>query len=178
LTVTTARQLQVDLDGVARTADTGSVNGLRYVLEEAVLSLLRNPDRWVYGSVAVDVTPFSQAEDVFNRKCMQERLKVADETLTNVGGRRVERAPRAADPMGVGEFIVVSLVAAATDEGLSTALPRDVNGPADLNRALGMLGGVSTDSLQGVELIWAPQSLTDTLTEKEMLADHPELRRI
>lgn len=173
-----ARQLQVDLDGVARSADTGSVKGLRFVLEEAVLSLLRNPDRWVYGSVGVKVGKFTEAEDVFNRVCMEERLKIGEETLSNVSGRSVERQTAAGDGSDVGEFIVVSLVCAAIDEGLSKAIPREINGPADLNRALGMLGGVSTDTLQGVEIIWAPQNLKDTLTEREMLADHPELRLI
>lgn len=172
-----ARQLQVDLDGVARSADTGSVKGLRYVLEEAVLSLLRNPDRWVYGSVRTSVGKFTEAEDKFNRLCMEERLKIGEETLSNVKGRgSVDKG--AVGGGDIGEFIVVSLVCAATDVGLSKALPKEINSAADLNRALGMLGGVSSESLQGVEIIWAPQNYRDTLTEREMLADHPELRLI
>jgi uncharacterized membrane protein len=176
-----ARGLQMDLDMVGRSADTSTVRGLRYVLEETVLSLLRNPDYWVYGSIASESTTLDSAEDAFNRRCMQERLKISEETLTNVSGNRKEKARRAAaaNPFAAPpDYIVVSLVCAAASADLARTLPKQINSAADLNRALGMLGGVSVDSLQAVEVIWAPQSLTDTLTETEMLADHPELRLI
>lgn len=44
-----ARDLQLDLEKIADKADTSSPEGLHYVLEETVLSLLRNPEYCVYG---------------------------------------------------------------------------------------------------------------------------------
>lgn len=178
--LSTARALQLDLDMVGRSADTSTVRGLRYVLEEAVLALLRNPDYWVYGSVDSNSIRLSKAEDLFNRRCMEERLKLTEETLTNVAGRRKENSVSSsrADPTSPpAEYIVVTLVCAAASD-LASQLPKEVNSVADLRQALGALGGVSVDSLQGIEVIWAPQALKDTLTEQEMLADHPELRMI
>lgn len=177
----TARQLQVDLDFLARQADTGNVSGLRYVLAETVTSLLRNPDYWMYGSVNVDQARLSKAEGLFNKTCLEERLKLDEETLTNTGGRRMEkakaRATRADMSKAPSEYIVVSLVVAAAG-GLITKMPKQVDGTADVEKALRALGGVGVDDLQAVEVLWAPQSLTDTLSERELLSDHPELRRL
>lgn len=177
----TARALQVDLDTLARSADTSTVSGLRYVLGETVTALLRNPDYWMYGSVDVKQARLSQAEEEFNRVSLEERLKLDEETLSNAAGRRVE-APRAAATRtdiskAPNEYIVVSLVVAAAGN-LVTKLPKSIDSTNDVNRALRALAGVSKDSLQAVEVIWAPQSLRDTLSEREMLGDHPELRRL
>lgn len=177
----TARGVQVELDTLARSADTATVSGLRYVLDETVTALLRNPDYWIYGSVDVKQARLSQAEGEFNRRALEERLKLDEETLSNTRGRRAE-APRAtasrADmSKAPSEYIVVSLVVAAAGN-LITKLPKSVDSANDVSRALRAMAGVSANSLQGVEVIWAPQSLKDTLTQQELLADHPELRRL
>ena len=44
-----ARNLQKDLEGIATKADTNSPDGLHFVLQETVMSLLRNPEYCVYG---------------------------------------------------------------------------------------------------------------------------------
>lgn len=177
----TARQLQVDLDFLARQADTGNVAGLRYVLAETVTSLLRNPDYWMYGSVKVNQARLSKAEGMFNQVCLEERLKLEEETLTNTEGRRMEkeraRAKRADMSKAPGEYIVVSLVVAAAGS-LIKGMPKEVDSTADVDRALRALGGVDAEDLQAVEVVWAPQSLRDTLSERELLGDHPELRRL
>lgn len=178
--LSTARPLQLNLDMVGRSADTSTVKGLRYVLEESVLALLRNPDYWVYGSVDTKHARLTMAEDIFNRRCMEERLKISEETLTNVGGRRKESAPtnsQGDSSVAPPEYIVVTLVCAASED-LAPRLPKEINSAADIKNALSELGGVSVDSLQGIEVIWAPQALRDTLSEQEMLSDHPELRMI
>lgn len=179
--LSTARALQLDFDMVARSADTSSVRGLRYVLEEAILALMRNPDYWTHGSVSIQEAQLDAAEDLFNQRCMEERLKIGEETLTNVGGsrREAERANATQADMSVApsEYIVVSIVGAAAGN-IAERLPSEIKSPEDLKNALGILGAVSVDDLQGVEVIWAPQSLKDTLTLREMLADHPELRQL
>jgi uncharacterized membrane protein len=135
----------------------------------------------VYGSIDTRKAPLDAAENVFNSRCMEERLKINEETLTNVSGRRKETpcaSARSKDLSAIpSEYIVVSLVCAAAGN-LASKLPRELNSATDMSKALSALGGVSVDSLQGVEVVWAPQSLTDTLTRDEMLHDHPELRRI
>lgn len=179
-----ARQLQRDLDAVAQKANTASARGLAELVQEVVVALVRNPDYWTHASV--DAAPssmrLSEAEAEFGRRSLNERVKLEEETLSNVGGRGVQSTTRRVRPgeelsAGPSEFIVVTLVVAATG-GLSKALPRRLDGVADLRAALTALGGVTTDDMQACEVIWAPQSDTDTLTEREMLADHPDLVRV
>lgn len=176
-----ARELQVSLDALGRSADTTSISGLRYVLGETVTALLRHPDFWMYGSSNVQQARLSKAEGEFNKLSLEERLKLDEETLTNAGGRQseLERASATTTDLGdvPNEYIVVSLVVAAAGD-LITRMPKTIDSTADLDRALRALAGVTEDSLQGVEVVWAPQSLKDSLTERQLLADHPELKRL
>lgn len=179
--LSTARALQVDLDSLARSADTSTVSGLMFVLQETVTTLLRHPDYVAYGAVNVCATSLSKAEGEFNRLALEERLKLDEETLTNMRGQRVEK-PRAiaidADlSQAPSEYIVVSLVVAAASN-VVRKMPKNIDSVRDVDRALKAFASVSGDSLQAVEVIWAPQSLRDTLTEAEMLADHPELKQL
>ncbi|GAB0495636.1 hypothetical protein MMPV_006938 [Pyropia vietnamensis] len=179
-----ARQLQRDLDAVAQRANTMSARGLAELLQEVVVALVRNPDYWTHASLNASPSSMrlSEAEAEFGRRSLNERVKLEEETLSNVGGMGVRSTTRRVRPgeelsSGPSEYIVVTLVVAATGE-LSKALPRRLDGVADLRAALTALGGVTTDDMQACEVIWAPQSDTDTLTEQEMLADHPDLVRV
>lgn len=176
-----ARPLQLDLDAMARSADTASPAGLRYVLQQTATALLRNPDYWMYAAVDVRQARLSDAESQFTQLALEERLKLGEETLSNADGRRTE-APRArAGETDVtkapSEYIVVALLVAAAGD-LVTKLPKVVDGTKDVDRALRALAAVSKDQVQAVEVVWAPQSLKDTLSQQEMLMDHPELRRL
>lgn len=172
--LSTARSLQVDLDRIARQADTSTSRGLSSVLSEAAVSLLRHPDYWVYGSV--DVGVYRSGEDEFNRRSLEERVKIDEETLSNVQGRRMERTAVNIrdDPT---EYIVVTVVAAA-NSSVVTRLPKMINSTSDIARALQTLGAVPHGELNGVEIIWSPQLRYDSLSREEMIRDHPELRRL
>lgn len=179
--LSSARSLQVDLDTLARTADTTTPSGLTFLLQETATALLRHPDYWAYSSSTARTKSLSKAESEFNRIALQERLKLKEETLTNTGGRRYE-APRASAKdtdleKAPSEYIVVSLVVAGSGD-LVKQLPRRIDSVSDVDRALRAVASVSADSLQAVEIVWAPQSLRDTLSEQEMLSDHPELKRL
>ncbi|PXF44781.1 hypothetical protein BWQ96_05451 [Gracilariopsis chorda] len=176
-----ARDLQRSLDTLGRSADTSSVSGLKYVLDETAMSLLRNPDYWIYGSLNNLQSRLSTAESEFSRIVLEERLKLDEETLSNSAGRIRELGRASATTQDYskapGEYIVVSLIVAATGN-LARKLPRSIASTAELEQTLRVLAGTSTEALQGIEVIWAPQSLRDTLSERELLTDHPELKRL
>lgn len=179
--LSSARSLQQDLDTLARSADTASTSGLAYLLQETVTSLLRHPDYWAYSSSEVNARPLSRAEGEFNRLALQERLKLKEETLTNTSGRRFESARASARDTDLSkapsEYIVTSLVVAASGN-LVRQMPKNIDSASDLDRALRTFATISADSLQAVEVVWAPQSLRDTLSKQEMLSDHPELKKL
>ncbi|KAK4533246.1 hypothetical protein CCYA_CCYA16G4128 [Cyanidiococcus yangmingshanensis] len=178
--LSTARELQQELEEIALHSKTDTIAGLQQVLQETTLALYRNPDYWSHGSIETTVASFSEAEAVFNRESFAERGKLERETLSNVAGRvDVRRRNNSElDPtdMRISEYIVVTLIVAAS--GRIPSLPKQIRNSGDVEATLRALSSIPRESLQGVEVIWSPQSLEDVLTEREMLTDHPELVRI
>lgn len=172
-----ARDLQLDLEKIADKADTSTTEGLHYVLEETVLALLRNPEYCVYGyATSASARGPEEAEDTFNEFSMDERGKLAEETLVNVNSRKrstsaVKTGKDGDVDGGINEYILVTIIAAC-DGGLK--LPA-VTDSAELRTALKRVGAIRADALQAVEVIWTPQEEGDTLTEEELLADYPTL---
>ncbi len=176
-----ARELQADLNRIALGADTSSAAGLTKVLQESTLALLRHPEYWVYAATEQNQTKLLAAETQFNQIALAERSKLSAETLSNYRQEVRQTAVAAltqaerdaiAFKSASGEYIVVTLIVAA--EGKFT-LP-NVNGASDLRLALQQLGGVSSDRLLAVELLWQPQADGDTLTADEVLLAYPQLK--
>ncbi len=141
-----ARELQTDLNRIARTADTSSTSGLAHVLQETSLALLRHPEYWVYGNSTVQQSRLQSAENEFNRLALIERSKFTGETLSNVNNQlrqaEAKGALTVADKggslvnQGPGEYIVVTLLVGTQG---SLNLPK-VNSSSDLRQALQQLG--------------------------------------
>lgn len=177
-----ARSLQTELDEIAQSADTGSESGRAEVLQEVSLALLRHPEYWVYGAAKTEQTRLNSAEAKFNQLSLAERSKVERETLSNVNNQLREADDRAAltgdesngevaDP---GEYIVVTILVGT--EG-KLQLPA-INGSEDLRQALGQFGGLASDRLLAIEVLWAPQASGDTLTTDDILAQYPNLKLV
>lgn len=146
---------------------------------ETVLALLRNPEYAVYGAATTKTArSLAAGEAKFNEESLNERGKLAEETLVNVGGR--SRAgeyskgggSRSAGPApGDDELVVVTLLVAARG-GL--ALPSVTSAP-DLRTALNRLGAVPTEDVLAVEVLWTPQDPRDKYYRSDAVADYPEL---
>ncbi|MBM0740863.1 DUF1517 domain-containing protein [Phormidium sp. CLA17] len=182
-----ARGLQVDLDKLAASANTGSTAGLAQVLQETTLALLRHPEYWTHANSTVQQSRLASAEAEFNRLALSERSKFSHETLSNVNNQ-LQQAPIDALLMGSdeggslvnqelqdpGEFIVVTLVVGAQG---NLKLPA-VNNTEDLRQALGILGGVASDRLLALEVLWTPQAEEDVLTRDDLLVEYPSLKLV
>jgi uncharacterized membrane protein len=179
-----ARELQADLNKLALRADTSTTAGLSAVLQETSLALLRHPEYWVYGNSTVQQTRLQAAETEFNRLLLSERSKFSGETLSNVGNQLRQAATSKALPgneaggslveQGPGEYIVVTLLV-GTEGKLN--LPT-VNSSNDLRQALQQLGGVPSDRLLALEVLWTPQAEGDVLTSEDVLVQYPNLKLI
>ena len=182
-----ARELQAELNKIAETANTGSTVGLAEVLQETSLALLRHPEYWMYGGSTIQQARLESAEVQFNRLLLAERSKFSGETLSNVNNQ-LKQAPVAgtlpvADKSsalvnqaaeGPGEYIVVTLLVGAQG---NLKLPV-VNSSDDLRQALQQLGGVSSDRLLALEVLWTPQAEGDVLTSEDLLVEYPELKLV
>jgi uncharacterized membrane protein len=181
-----ARELQSDLDKLALTANTGSSAGLAQVLQETTLAILRHPEYWTHATASVQQERLQSAEVQFNRLALTERSKFSRETLSNVNSQ-LKQAPIDAVLMGTsedgaltqatqapGEYIVVTILA-ATQGALNLPV---VNSTDDLRKALSSLGGVGSDRLMALEILWTPQANGDVLTRDDLLVEYPSLKMI
>ena len=177
-----ARSLQAELDEIARTADTGSAAGRAQVLQETTLALLRHPEYWVYGAAQSQQSALEAAEAKFNQLALGERSKFTSETLSNVNNQLRQASdslPAAGGQLSTevrepGEYIVVTIVV-GTEGNLQ--LPA-INSTEDLRQALRQIGGISSDRLLALEVLWTPQAEGDTLTTDDMLAEYPDLKLV
>jgi len=178
-----ARSLQTELNQIAQTANTGSVEGLDSVLQETVLALLRHPEYWAYAASETQQARLEAAEEQFNRLVIAERSKLQAETLSNVDRQLRQSTQKSlsgsesaqiALAEGPGEYIVVTLLVAAQG---NLKLP-SINSVEDLRLALNQLGSVSSEQLLALEVLWEPQAEGDTLTSEELISEYPNLKLV
>jgi uncharacterized membrane protein len=180
-----ARELQPELNRLALTADTSSASGRATVVQEASLALLRHPEYWVYGATDSQKASLEAAEAKFNQLALTERSKFTDETLSNVdsvinqesqkalGGNTEEGAIQLREGDS-GEYIIATIIVGATG---NLDLPK-INGTDDLRQALQQVGGIGSDRLLAVEILWTPQADGDTLSSDDILAYYPNLKLV
>lgn len=177
-----ARELQRELNELGLSADTGTPEGRATLLQEVTLALLRHPEYWVYGSTESQVALLSAAEGKFNQLALGERSKFTAETLSNVNNQLRQGANQALLSgqggelaninNGSGDYILVTLVVAALGR---SELPA-VNDSSDMRQVLQQVGGLGSDRLLAIEVLWTPQAEGDTLTSDDILAGYPNLK--
>jgi len=171
-----ARELQSDLRRMAGSADTSSPAGLQRVLQETTLSLLRNPELWVYAHTDVGQVPFAGAESTFNRFSMQERSKLQREITANVGGSRFSESsavvPGSSD--ATSDYIAITLLVAGRR-------PFELNGANSaeaLRASLQRLGAIGSEDLLALEVIWQPEGAGEVLSAEELITAYPDLKHL
>jgi uncharacterized membrane protein len=181
-----ARGLQNELNHIAENADTNTPQGRAEVLQEASLALLRHPEYWVYAGGGTQQAKLNSAEAQFNRLSLAERSKFSEETLSNVNNQLKAALAQESLPSdnvdnptdlitsGPGEYIIVTLLAATL--GKLTIPP--INSADDLRQALRQIGGLPSDQLLAIEVLWTPQAQDDTLTSDDLLAEYPDLKLV
>ena len=183
--LSSARELQTELNKLALTADTGSASGRTAVVQESTLALLRHPEYWIYGSTQSQQTNIDAAEAKFNQLSLTERSKFTEETLTNVESSikqaNLEALPgESAESSAIqaqqesGEYIIATVIVGVTGK---LELPT-INSSDNLRQALQQVGSVGSDRLLAVEVLWTPQAEGDTLSTNDILAYYPNLKLV
>ncbi|NEO98381.1 MAG: DUF1517 domain-containing protein [Symploca sp. SIO2E9] len=181
--ISNARGLQKELNELGRTADTDSAAGRAQLLQESTLALLRHPEYWVYGATESQQTALEAAEAKFNQMSLAERSKFTEETLSNFNNQRRlgtsgvtqsnNNTELAVTEASSGYIIVTILV------GIEGKLElQKINSSEDLNQALRQIGGVASERLLAVEVLWTPQAENDTLTSDDIMAGYPDLKLV
>jgi uncharacterized membrane protein len=169
-----ARGIQKRLEAFAASGDTATEVGLAHLLAQTALELMREKDAIRYGA-AESHGPMSltNGETKMNALALNERSRFQVERVRGADGK-VRRSDEAAtESPDVLEYLLVSVLVA-------TRIPlpalKELTDREQLDSVLAELGGLSPDSLLGVEVIWTPADPGDALTETDLLISHPHLR--
>lgn len=172
-----ADSVQSELSQLTLEADTETTQGLKKLLEDAVVALLRNIESWthVFGS-SETISNREAAETVFNRLSIQERSKFSAETLTNIDGkiRQRELIKPKKNQEDAAYIVVTFLIGTADDHPLFAS----IDAAAEMQAILKQVAAMPLDYLMVFELLWSPQVETDTLTQEELATEYGELVEI
>ena len=163
-----AKELQKDLRELASSADTSTPSGLQRVLQETTLSLLRQPNLWVYANLESGQVPFNSSESTFNRLSLTERSKLNSEVTSNFSGQLTSEETSRIKPGEAGEtneYIAVTvLVASRKKVPLNPSITSDY-----LLENLRILGSISSTELIALEVIWQPEGSGDVLSSEGLV---------
>jgi uncharacterized membrane protein len=175
--LSSADSVQSELSQLTLEADTETTQGLKKLLEDAVVALLRNIESWthVFGS-SETISNREAAETVFNRLSIQERSKFSAETLTNIDGkiRQRELIKPEKNQEDAAYIVVTFLIGTADDHPLFAS----IDTAEEMQEILKQVAAMPLDYLMVFELLWSPQVETDTLTQEELATEYGELVEI
>jgi uncharacterized membrane protein len=166
--------VQQRLAEFAARGDTSTEAGLASLLQETALELLREKDAVKYaGADGRGPMSLTNAETTMNSLSLAERSRFQVERVRASEGRVNTSTAAAEEGKEALELVVVTVVAATrTPLGNFKA----VASLEDLEAVLHELGGISSDGLLGLEVIWTPADANDSLTEMDVMTTYPDLR--
>jgi uncharacterized membrane protein len=169
-----AKDIQANLTHLSEIADLDSSSGLATFATNCTLMLLRHPDYWTHAASSSEtVKTRAEAQQLFERISISERMKFDTETFSRTGDRLVvEDRSSATVEDELPEYIVVTLVIGTEND---QALFPPVHSAEDLEAALKTIGSLSGDYLSVFELLWTPQAAEDSLTADELIELFPEI---
>ncbi|HEY9299855.1 MAG TPA: DUF1517 domain-containing protein, partial [Phormidium sp.] len=171
-----AHVVQKQLTDLSLKIDTDTPEGLAELMQESVLALLRTPENWTHVSASSKIVKSrEEAQQVFNQISVEERTKFSAETLTNVKGKVRQLQQDVKPDQEPGRYIVVTLLIGTEND---RPLFGDVYSSQDLKQALERIAATPPEYLSVFELLWTPQSDTESLTYDEMLSEYANMMQI
>jgi uncharacterized membrane protein len=168
-----ARDIQSQLSDLSLQADLDTPEGLSEFLQETALSLLRNPQYWSHGqSSSQAVASRDEAGRMFEKLSIAERSKFAVETFSRTNGHVRSPSVEIDPDIEPAEYIVVTLLVGTEDD---RPLFDPIYSAEDLKQALETLAAIPANALSIFELLWSPQTSTDSLSYDELLTEYTEL---
>jgi uncharacterized membrane protein len=172
-----APNLQSNLSELTRNADTETPEGLLEFLQASALEVIRKDSYWTHVAASSQtVKTREEAARIFEEISIAERSNFSAETLSNVNGRVRERQADAPEPdEEPGSYIVVTFLIGTEDDN---PLFGEIHDPEELKQALQRVAGVTAEYLLIFELLWTPQTESDSLSYDEMLLDYANMIQI
>jgi uncharacterized membrane protein len=106
---------------------------------------------------------------------MGERSKLDRELTTNVAGQRTNNAQlNAGDSDATSDFIAVTLLVASR----SRITVKGSGSAEQLRETLQIMGGVGSEDLLALEVIWQPEGAGEVLSTDQLLTAYPDLQHL
>ncbi|XP_039119657.1 uncharacterized protein LOC120255957 [Dioscorea cayenensis subsp. rotundata] len=172
-----ARSIRRKLNLIAETADTSNKIGLKTILTESSMVLLRLLDYCIYAHSSVDSKRTNEGAEIsFSKHSIEERVKLNEETLVNFNNFKkhilLNETTNGKKTNDLKEYTVVTILVVVVG---SWKLPV-LNNIFDLEDALNKLSAIPISQTLAAEVIWTPQSENDTLSELELLKNYRLLK--
>ncbi len=178
------RDLQAQLERVARRADMSTTRGRFRVLSELMLNLRRRKDEITHAALKTKFKlSAGEAESMYTQRATLARSMFEREVLrVDDAGVRESQRNVALDSelldedgeLKVHEAFVLTVVVAATN----FHFPTFVSDEQELVDALVALSVIPAGDLIGLEVIWTPAAESDSLTWEELDMRWPELMKL
>lgn len=165
--------LQAELTELSLNADTETPEGLWELLQSVIQILLSNTEYWTHVLASSQtVSTREEGENLFDKLSLNERSKFSVETLTNIEGKISQNQTNIEPVEGVPAYIVVTLLlGTADDQPLFTT----IHSIQTLTEVLHQIQLISAECLMVFELLWSPQSASDSLTKEEMMTKYSDM---
>ena len=166
-----APEVQSQLTQLSLEINTGTSAGLVKLLQESALALLRHRDYWSHALTSSESLDINGAESRFNLLSVEELSKFSTLTLANVNGK-IEQSPVEVKEDSSSAYIVVTLLTGTKDD---KPLFGRVHSTEELQSALEKLAALPSDYLIRFELLWSPQTASDSLSYDDLLAQYNQM---
>ena len=159
-------------------ARRGTINGrseISSLLSDVSIALLRKQPYWNAASISGErFGSATKVEPAFQKLAIQERTKFENEVTPMLLDQYKANASKPQPTQAI-----VSLIVAI--RGKSDALQKKIS-PADVVNALQSLASEALtdegENILAVEVLWTPSERGEILSERDMIADYPELIRL
>ena len=174
-----AAGVQSTLTNLSLEADTQTSQGLWQLLQEVVRSLLESAEYWTHaGASSRTFDSPNEAQTFFDLLSTEERSKFSAETLTNIDGCIAQTPPPLVEDRGTPAYIVVTLLLGTAGDRLGWDGVGDecAFSHSGVRGILETLTRMPLEDLMVLELLWSPQTATDSLSTEEMEAEYRDLK--
>ncbi len=166
-----ATNVQSALSELSLGVDTDTNEGLRELLQESVLVLLRHSEYWSHVWADSEPVVIDKAEARFSQLSLSERSNFSAETLRNVGGKLWQQTVIAPENESAQYIVVTLLAGTAHDRPLFTKIQTI----EAVKAALENLAATPPDYLFKFELMWTPQAASDSLSYDEFITEYTNM---
>jgi len=167
------------LTQLSNTARTDSRVGLQNLVNNVAMGLLRQRRSIIGASSNYEhFIDSDRAARKYNQLVVNQRSKFEKETISKYKGVDYSIPHNVNDSINLKATLAVVTIV-FTIEGDNTKIP-EIRSVLDVETALTRIAADSEveDCLISAEVLWTPGDISETITEREMYADYPELKRV